>query len=308
MMNPYTYSMPEEKPGIALLKSNSRYLQYTVRIPSAMDIGYDGAGLSAGEFFLPGTGRKFPLAILVHGMGDYSVFPCLWLAGSLLKRGVASFIPYLVIHSTRLPESTKERMPYLTPEEWFRIYQVSVVEIRQVVDWAYTRDELDSQRIATIGISFGGFISSIAMGIDNRIKAGVFIVSGGNHNKISWLSKDDGYRDRYPRSEIEHNDIQRCYEDYLEKVSRLGFDNVTASDNSFLTDPMTFAEGLRGRPIFMINARNDKYIPPEAVNDFWKAAGKPPIRWVSSGHSSLWLHYPSIRRDITIFLQGSGIF
>ena len=306
-MNPYVYPRSDQKAELTLRKQNSRFLHYLVQWKSALDTGYPETDIVQGEFFLPRTGQKPPLAILVHGLGDYSVTPCKLLAASLLKKGFASFVPYLIIHSKRIPESMRERMPYLTPDEWFKTYQVSVVDILQIVDWVYTREELDSQRIVTMGISFGGGVSSIAMGIDNRIKAGVFIVSGGNQNKMSWLSKDSSYREKYPRSEEEHLKIQHSYSEYLEKVSEHGFENVSTENNSFLTDPMTFAGKLKGRPIFMINALQDKYFPKEAVIDFWQALGEPPIRWIDSGHSSLWLHYPSIRRDIVDFLESNSI-
>jgi esterase/lipase len=255
---------------------------------------------------MPKAGHNVPLAILVHGMGDYSVIPCRLLARTLLKQGIACFIPYLIIHSKRIPSSIKMHMPNLTPDEWFKIYQVSVVDIRQAVDWACSKEELDNQKIVAIGISFGGFVSAIVMGIDKRIKAGIFIVSGGNSNKISWLSKDEEYRKRYPRSEAEYIEIQRSYSEYLKEVSEKGFDNITADNQSFLTDPLTFANDLKGRPIQMINALYDKYIPKEAVTDFWQACGEPPIKWINSGHSSIWLHYPSVRKTTTDFLKSNG--
>ena len=44
----------------------------------------------------------------------------------------------------------------LDADEWFESYRISVVDIRQVVDWAQTVREIDSERIAAVGISFGG--------------------------------------------------------------------------------------------------------------------------------------------------------
>ena len=197
-----------------------------------------------------------------------SAVPCRFLARSLVKRGIACFVLYLMIHSKRIPPSMKARMPYLTPDDWFNIYRVSVTDIRQVVDWAHTREDINTRKIFTLGISFGGFVSAIAMGLDKRIKAGILIVSGGNQNKMSWISVDSGYRERYPRSEEEHREIQRSYFEYLGRVAEFGFENVPSENSSFQTDPMTFAGELKGRPIFMINALRDKYIPGEAVTEF----------------------------------------
>ena len=124
---------------------------------------------------------------------------------------------------------------------------------------------------------------------------------------MSWISVDCGYRERYPRSEAEHHEIQRSYFEYLGKVAEFGFENVPSENGSFQTDPMTFAGELKGRPIFMINALRDKYIPEEAVIEFWQALGEPRIRWIPSGHAGVWLHYPSIRDDITDFLRSALI-
>jgi len=84
----------------------------------------------------------------------------------------------------RLPESMENRLPGLTIEEWFEIDQVSVTDVRQIIDWAARRSEIASDKIAVFGISFGGLISSIVMGIDSRIKAGIVVVSAGNTEKM----------------------------------------------------------------------------------------------------------------------------
>ena len=101
--------------------------------------------------------------------------------------------------------------------------------------------------------------------------------------------------------------MQDSYFEYLDKVSEKGFENVPTDNMSFLTDPLTFASELRGRPILMINALSDKYIPKEAATDLWQACGHPQIKWISAGHTSIWLHYFAIRKTILAFLKSSGI-
>ena len=304
-MNPYNYENGISDVKSRLKEDTPKLLHYEIQFRSALDTGYSENSVVKGEYYQPRVERKAPLAILVHGMGDHSVIPCKLLARSLLRQGVASFIPYLTIHSRRIPKDIRDHLPYLTPDEWFQSYQISVVDIRQIVDWAYGRAELDAQQVATLGISFGGFVSAITMGIDTRIRAGVFIVTGGNSNKISWLSKDNQYRKRYPRTEAEHLEIQSSYARYLEEISEKGFENVTPDNQSFLTDPMTFASYLKGRPVLMINALWDRYIPREAATELWQACGRQSIKWIPSGHTSIWLWYPTIRRTIETFLTSS---
>ncbi|GAH71440.1 unnamed protein product, partial [marine sediment metagenome] len=111
------------------------------------------------------------------------------------------------------------------------------------------------------------------MGIDKRIKAGVFLTAGGNSEKIGRNNRKSKMRKGYNRTEAEYNEIQHDYAQYLAEVAEKGFENVTPPRKSFLIDPMTFAHYLRERPVLMLNALWDEYIPREATLDFWEACG-----------------------------------
>jgi hypothetical protein len=89
----------------------------------------------------------------------------------------------------------------------------------------------------------------------------------------------------------------------LSEVAAKGFENATADKNSYLTDPLTFASYLQGRPILMLNAQWDEIIPRVATVDLWKACGKPSIAWYPATHSSIWVWYPWLGRRISGFLQ-----
>ncbi len=300
-MNPFKYNNTLTGITTRLIKQTASYRVYEVSFRSAIDTGYSRNSTVMGDYYVPVTDNPVPLAVLVHGMGDYSVLPWRVMAGNFINRKIACFLPYLSIHSRRLPAELKGNIPYLSPEEWYNVYRVSVIDILQIIDWAETRPEIDSNRVFISGISFGGFVSTIAMGMDERIKAGVFIVTGGNANKLTMLNKEGQYRKRYTRTEAEHAQIMADYRMYLEQVERYGFENVPAKHISFVTDPLTFAPNLKDRPVMMINAKYDKYIPVEAATDLWQAIGKPDIKWYPTGHVTLWLCYPSIRNTVSQF-------
>jgi esterase/lipase len=276
-----------------------------VDFPSAFHNSHWGSNIVRGEYFQPRRIHGVQLAILLHGMGDHSVIPCKLLARALASNGIACLILYLVVHSSRMPEIMRRQFPHLTPEEWFQVYQTSVIEVRQVIDWASSREEIDKEKIAVAGISFGGFISAIAMGIDQRIGAGVFIVSGGNSEKISYMSKLSTITKDYSRTKAEYQHIQQSYLQYLTEVAEKGFENVNPARKSFLTDPMTFAHRLRQRPVLMINARWDEAISADATLDFWKECGEPNIIWLPGTHATIWLWYPFISRKIAGFLTAT---
>lgn len=297
-MNPYSYPAIEPHFNLHLKETTRSWLRYAVDFPTAKPTpSYEESKSVRGELFGPPGDFSGPLAILVHGWGDRSVIPCQLLAKALVKRGVAAFILYLVFHSSRMPGAMKDKGLQLTPEEWFEGYQTSVIEIRQIVDWASSQRETNKEQIAVIGMSLGGIIAAISMGVDKRIGAGIFIITGGNYENPVWLK---GKRDNH--KEAEYSEAQERYARYLAEVAEKGGENVTPPKKSYLTDPQTFASFLQKRPVMMINALWDEAIPKPATLDFWKACGKPEIRWYPSTHASIWLFYPLIRRQIVNFL------
>ncbi len=302
-VNPYIYQSGEPTFNLRLKKVTGKWSSYLVDFPSAFHNGHWGSSIVRGEYFQPVWSGRVPLVILLHGMGDHSVIPCKLLAKSLAGNGTACLILYLFLHSRRLPENMKRRYPVFAPEEWFQIYQTSVIEVRQVIDWASVREEIDEEKIAVAGISFGGFISAIAMGIDERVGAGVFIVSAGNSEKINHMSQLSTLTKDYRRTEAEYQRIQQSYMQYLTEVAEKGVEYVTPARDSFLTDPMTYAYSLRQRPLLMINARWDEAISADAALDFWRACGRPDIMWLPATHATIWLWYPRIRRKIASFFK-----
>jgi esterase/lipase len=304
-MNPYDYYSGETCFNLALKETSSKWLRYVVDFSTAHPTQYEENNTAYGEYFQPRNANNAPLAILIHGWGDRSIIPCRFLARALVKKGIACFILYLVFHTSRMPEVIKSRLPLLTSDEWFEGYQVSVIEIRQIIDWASKRAEINENQIGVIGISMGGFISSIAMGVDKRIKAGVFIVSGGNSERITWSTKNKAIIKGHNCTQAECHEIHNHYPQYIAEVAERGFENVTPLIGCFQTDPLTFAPSLRKRPILMINALWDEAIPRQATLDFWQACDKPAIVWLPGTHVSIWLLYPIIERKTVGFLTST---
>lgn len=301
-MNPYDYSPDDPRLDLHIRQETPRWSRYAVEFPAALQTTPGGDHTVHGEYFEPRTEGLAPLVILLHGVGDASLVPCRWFARRLAGEGIACLVPRLVVHSSRMPGAGWRQMPQLSDEQWFQSYRTSVVEVRQMLDWAGRRAGIDGGRVAVLGVSFGGFISAIAMAVDERITAGVLIVSGGNSGKIGQKAKAGVVRKGYRTTEAEYEAGQREYAAYLAEVETKGFEDAAASRRSYLNDPMTFSRYLRKRPVLMVNARWDEFIPRGAVEDLWEASGRPPIMWLPANHSLIWLWYPLIRRRISSFL------
>ena len=302
-MGPYEYPPADLQFGVYFKRQSPRWWQHTVRFPVALEGMDPGTETASGEYFQPRDASSAPLVVLLHGVGDASLVPCRWLARSLAARGIACVVPRQVVHSSRLPGAGWRRMPSLSEDEWFQSYRAAVVEVRQMVDWAGIRSELDGTRVAVLGISFGGFISAITMGVDERITAAVLIVSGGNSATIGQKARARVVRRGYRVSESEYQAAQEQYRRYLAELAENGLDGLDPPQRSYLTDPMTYAGYLAGRRLLMINARWDEFIPREATLDFWEACGRPEIAWLPANHTGIWLWYPLIRKKVGQFLE-----
>jgi esterase/lipase len=297
-MNPYSYPATQPQFNLKFKESNDICIHYYVDFPIAKPTCHSEHNIALGEYLQPQGQGVFPLAILVHGWGDRSLAPCRMLAKDLIKAGFACFILRTLFHTDRMAKGIQKKLPHLTADEWFEGYQTSVIDIRQILDWTVQNKQIDSNRIAVIGVSLGGIISTISMGIDGRIKAGVILVAGGNYENQKWLKRTE------PKlTEEEYIKREQRYRNYLAEVEQRGFENVEPPRRSYLTDPVTFGCQLRDRSLLMINATLDERIPKRSTVDLWEACGKPEIKWLPGTHSSIWLFYPYIRKHVINFLR-----
>ena len=304
-INPFLYSADQPAFNLRLVKQNKHWRHYLVDFPVVSTNRFPGGEVARGEYFEPAQKNNTPLAILIHGWGDHSVLPFKWMADGLIKKGIACFILYLPFHASRLPDEMKPRLARLTPDEWFTVYQMAVTDVRRIVDWASQNSHADSRQISVIALSLGSIVGSIAMGIDPRIKAGVFIGHGGNTGKMMQTNSVSRFGKQYRLPTDEYQENQKNYADYLVEVANKGFENVEPAKRTYLIDPLTYAPMLKGRPVLMINAQWDEIFPRETSLDFWKACGKCDRVTFPATHASIWIWYPLIIRRINRFLKSS---
>jgi dienelactone hydrolase len=305
MMNPYDYHRQKNSAVCTQEEDTPIWTRYSLNLANSFSGRQLGDSPVMAEYWFPKGFEKAPLAILLHGMGGKNPQHCRRIAHSLAEHGIASVILYMIFHVKRMPSFIRDKYPKLTAEEWFESYQYSVIDVRQIIDWVQTRSELDSTRISIIVYSYGSFISSIAMAVDKRIKAGVLIETGGNSGKMTKHSFL--LRWTYKQKRHEYRRDQETYLQYLQDVTENGFENLNTPNASYLTDPLTFSSYLKGRPLLMVSALFDEMIPRVSTLDFWHASGKPPLYWYPATHASLWLWYPWIARRMTDFLSDSFV-
>ncbi len=158
-----------------------------------------------------------------------------------------------------------------------------VMDVLEGMDWLSAQPSVDHERIGIVGISMGAVIGSVAAGVDPRIRAGVFILGGGDLSGILFSSKEPIIVSIRKRIE-EEEDLTR--EELIAETGRR-LRNV---------DPLTYADRLDPSRILMINAYFDRVIKRRYGTALWKAAGEPPMVMLPTGHYTAALFFDYAQR------------
>jgi len=131
-------------------------------------------------------------------------------------------------------------------------------DINALFDWIATQTELDSQRIAVTGGSYGGHMTlAVSTFYSDRIRCSVDIV--GMSNLVTFLEHTEAYRRDLRRVEYGDERDPKMRE-FLEKIA-----------------PMNNIERIR-KPMFVIAGKNDPRVPvseSQQIADALKKAGTP---------------------------------
>jgi dipeptidyl aminopeptidase/acylaminoacyl peptidase len=137
--------------------------------------------------------ERLPCVILMHGLGgDKRMFQMLW--GTLTRAGYALFAIDAQYHGERKPSDDIPffgMYPYRARDALIQ----TVIDLRRGVDYLQTRKDIDPNRIGYIGASMGGIIGAIFAGVDERVKAPILLVAGGDWKILMEKSTLSMWRD-----------------------------------------------------------------------------------------------------------------
>lgn len=259
--------------------------------------------------------RPVPLAIFLHGWSG-NMFYGRRLARDLASLGLATILLYQAFHRRRTPPALKKTRGFKPDAgQALKIFRLSVIDVRTALDLVLSFSDVDPERIAIGGVSLGALVGAITMAVDDRIKAGFFLLSGGNIPLIAGKSFLTGRLRRRALTDELKQEIkkslaskelplkaeQTIYE-FLRELQSRGLKAFAQAPETGSFDPLNFADRLKDRPVMMINARFDRVIPPPATLQFWEAMGRPPLYRYPVGHFTLFFFYSRFSRKIREFL------
>lgn len=236
--------------SVRLVKDTTDYTLFYLTYRSVYDAEVTGL------LSVPAKGKApFPIIILMHGLGDRKTVDYIESGNKyLLDAGYAVLRLDISNHGDRFKYDYDFDLT-AGYRYWTRgIITQTVFDLRRAVDFIYTRDELDHERIGYYGISLGGIIGTIFCSVEERVKVPVIVLAGGNLNLIFGM---DAFSDDT--------------KDYLSII-----------------DAINYVEMISPRPLLMINAENDDIVPPITSKLLFKAAKEPKeIIWYPAKHHDL---------------------
>ena len=198
--------------------------------------GFDGTPISA-FIYRPDTGKfpgKRPVIISIHGGPEGQARPGFQARNNyyLNELGVAIIYP-------NVRGSSGYGKTFLTRDNGFK-REDSVRDIGAVIKWISQDRLLDSDRIAVMGGSYGGYMVLASMINYPHLRCGVDMV--GISNFLSFLKNTQDYRRDLRRVEYgdERDEKMRSF---LEKIS-----------------PANNADKIK-KPLFVVQGKNDPRVP-----------------------------------------------
>ncbi len=227
------------------------------------------------------VGRKRPCIIMQHGYSgnktDVKSFGLL----DIVRAGYNVFAIDAQYHGERSVKG-KDIFSADIGSDAKAIVQ-TVVDLRRGVDLLETRKEVDPKRISYIGVSMGGILGSIFAGVDQRVKAPVLVVGGGDWKTL--VNESEIGPARYLR--------------FLEKNGQIESVDKLAERMKYV-EPLNHVWRISPRPVLFINNTTDKIVPV-STNKLLQAKAREPkkIVWLNGVPGDPTGHIPPLDKMIS---------
>lgn len=203
-----------------------------------------------------------PTLILLHALMSASDFGYRRIASRFNAKGWNVLFPHLPFHYSRTPRGYANGALTITSDliRNAETLRQSVIELRQLVRWA--RDK-GAPRTAMLGTSYGGWVASLAMGLE-PVDFAVLL---------------------QPVADVPHATFQSPASVVMSGLLRAdGITPEMLSRHAHLSNPATRPPLAPPERITVIGGTRDRLSPPEALRSLCERWGGACYREVDQGH------------------------
>jgi dienelactone hydrolase len=222
---------------------------------SSIAFGSPGGGMVTGMMWDPVTRSSLrPGMVLMHGMPG-TARDMSGIAQSYARHGA-------VVVAIDAPFARRAGPPVRFTDQ-DRAEQIQLVkELQRAVDVLRSRPNVDDGRIAYMGVSYGGAMGALFVGIERRLEAAALVV--GHGGLVSHSTGPEGFK----------------YISGLPCAVRVAWIRAMAP-----IEPVRFV-GNANMPLLLQNGMSDALIPGYEAAELHAAAPQPrTVLWYSAGHN-----------------------
>ncbi len=244
-------------------------------------------------------GNKFKGDIIfLHGIGNGNIPYLEWYGKFFSDKGYRVTFVILPYHLKRTPKGYNGGDPFYSanPDKCVVRFHKAIKDVRRTIDLLETFPNYNEKKLYLMGLSFGGIIGTMVMGLDKRVKSGVLVVTGGNWRWINFHSTYTGMvREEYATKGNPYgcNSEQFCIEHFRKDPVGFCSKNFNTIQDIFTKspipcyhyDPLSYAKFV-DQPILFIKGVFDKIMPKEASEDLIKLLPNRKVKQIPTGHKT----------------------
>ena len=270
---PRSHILYEEK----IIEKTDYYTVKQITFASKKTIMPKNHDIFINYYDLPGKKKTPVIMVLPILGGSYRIAKN--FASYFSKNGYAS----LIVHRH------EDRKILQNVEEIDRALKQMVFDLKQVIDWIETQEDLDSEKIGVFGASMGGIKTSLISALDDRVDASVIALAAGDIPYLLTHSKEKGII-RKKKEFMKESNI--THEEFYEKLGK-----------RINCDPIRYAEYVNANNVLMILAVFDKIVPYSKGKELRDRIGRPETIFLLAGHYSAYPYMFYIKRESLEFFR-----
>lgn len=282
--SPPSITFPEWKP----VPTDGPEKEYSLSFPSAVETPYPVNNVVPITVLLPAKPPvPMPVVLVLHYWGAIDQRVERSIASELNSRGIAAVLVTLPYHLGRTPSGSRSGAMAIQPDPKKLIGTMTqcVLDVRRAVDWVVTRPEFDHQKIGIVGTSLGAIVTSLCVGVEPRFSAASSILGGVGLADVLWHS-----------SRVVNE---------REKLRQSGYTRERLEQELAPIEPGHYLEQANPPKTFVIGAKYDTVIPPQATRRLVQLLDDPAVLWLDTGHYGGFFVQKRVHHEVAEFFEAT---